>query len=126
MQTQLRNFASLLFCISVMAGVATAQEPTAAKAVRVLGEVTAADGASLTIKTDAGASSTVKLDANTSYLRIPPGETDLKKATKIELKDVNVGDRVRAISRTAEAPAVSVIVIPKADLSKKKESEILE
>src|SRR6185436_5226401 len=98
MQTGLKYIASLLFGATLAASVVFAQD-AAPKTARVLGEVTAADGGSLTIKTVAGVSSTVMLDAKTSYLRIPPGETDLKKATAIELKDVNVGDRVLARSR---------------------------
>jgi hypothetical protein len=129
MQTILRNVTFLLFCTALMAGIALAQEP-AAKTARVLGEVTAADIGAIIIKTDAGASSTVTLDEKTSYLRIPPGETDLKKATKIDLKDVSVGDRVLVRSRLGEdqkpGPATSVIVMTKADLTKKQETEKLE
>ncbi len=129
MQTKMKTAFCLLFCTAVSVGIALAQEP-AAKTARVLGEVTAAESGSLTIKTDAGTSSTVALDDKTSFLRIPPGETDLKKASKIDFKDVGVGDRVLARSRMGEdqkpGPATSVIVMTKADLTKTQDSEKLE
>lgn len=129
MQTKLTSITRLLLCTAVAAGAALAQD-AAAKPVRVIGEVTAADGASLTIRTDAGTSTTVVLDQKTSFQRIPPGETDVTKVTKIELKDVGVGDRVRTRSRVGDdqkpGPAISVLVMSKADLAKKQEAEKLE
>jgi len=118
----------LLVCTGLGAGIVLAQDAApASKNVRVMGEVTAADGGSLTIKTDAGASSTVSLTEKTKYLRIPPGETDLKKATPVTLKDVGAGDRVLAVSRMGEdqkpGPATSIIVMTKTDIAKKQESE---
>ena len=119
-----------LLLFSAMAVNAALAQDAAPKSVRVIGEVTAADGASLTIKTDAGTSSTVVLDEKTVFQRIPPGETDVTKVTKIEMKDVGVGDRVRTRSRVGDGqkpgPAISVLVMSKADLAKKEEAEKLE
>ena len=129
MQTTLTSLTRVLLCTAVAAGAALAQD-AAAKSVRVIGEVTAADGSSLTIKTDAGTSTAVLLDQKTVFQRIPPGETDVTKVTKIELKDVGVGDRVRTRSRVSDdqkpGPAISVLVMSKADLAKKQEAEKLE
>ena len=129
MQTTLTSLTRVLLCTAVAAGAALAQD-AAAKSVRVIGEVTAADGVSLTIKTDAGTSTTVVLDQKTVFQRIPPGETDVTKVTKIDLKDVGVGDRVRTRSRVSDdqkpGPAISVLVMSKADLAKKQEAEKLE
>ncbi len=129
MQTTLTGLTRVLLCTAIAGGAALAQD-AAAKSVRVIGEVTAADGSSLTIKTDAGASTTVMLDQKTVFQRIPPDETDVTKVTKIELKDVGVGDRVRTRSRVSDdqkpGPAISVLVMSKADLAKKQEAEKLE
>jgi sRNA-binding protein len=74
---------------------------TAAGATRVaqqhlIGEVTAIDQAAglITIKTDAGASVTVTVNPQTTYRRMPPGQTSLAKAETITSADVKVGDRV--------------------------------
>ena len=49
---------------------------------RVIGEVTATDltAKQVSVKTDAGGTVTVIFQENTLYLRVPPGERDLKKA----------------------------------------------
>jgi transcription antitermination factor NusG len=129
MQKRSKIVSSVMFFAIAVVPLAMGQEAVS-KMARVLGEVTAADGSSLTIKTDAGTSSTVLLDEKTNYLRVPPGEQDLKKAAKIELKDVSVGDRVLARSRIGEdqkpGPATSVIVMSKSDIAKKQEAEKLE
>ena len=129
MQRKLTNLTRVLLFTAIAASAALAQD-AAAKSVRVIGEVTAADGSSLTIKTDAGTSTAVLLDQKTVFQRIPPGETDVTKVTKIELKDVGVGDRVRTRSRVSDdqkpGPAISVLVMSKADLAKKQETEKLE
>ncbi|MGI8991941.1 MAG: hypothetical protein ACR2I2_20475 [Bryobacteraceae bacterium] len=96
----------------------------------LIGEVTAIDpGAKqLTLKTDAGTPATVLLDEKTLYLKVPPGEKDLKKAAKIALSDVAVGDRVAARARNAEpaTPAVSVMVMTKAELAQHHEKNRAE
>ncbi|MGH2611021.1 MAG: hypothetical protein ACRDHF_18215, partial [Tepidiformaceae bacterium] len=109
-----------------------AQEPnretpgdTDALLERVIGEVTASDpaGTRLTVDVDGGGTATVILQDKTLYLRVPPGETDLKKATKITPDQIGVGDRVYARGRFAEdrqsMPALTVIVMTKADLAQK-------
>jgi hypothetical protein len=61
---------------------------------------------------------------------VPPGEKDLKKATKITAGDVNVGDRVMARGQVSEeqksVPAVQVIVMSKTDLEEKQQRERAE
>src|SRR4051794_33448813 len=119
---------SLVACIAVNAQDAPA---TAAKSNRTMGEVIAIDGSSLTIKPDvAGGSVTVALDANTKYLRVPPKEPDLKKATKINASEIGVGDRVLAVTRPAEAQkqalASTVVVMTKDDLAKKQDADRAE
>jgi len=106
---------------------AAAQKTAAAAYNKVIGEVTSIDsaGAKMTVKQDNGTATEVPLDANTSYMQVPPGEKDLRKATRIELKDVVTGDRVYARSRKIEGqdqtPAVSVIVMSSSDVAQQQE-----
>ena len=114
----------------------TAQEPTpespgttAPQLERVIGEVTATDpaGRRLTVKVDGGGTAIVVLQDKTLYFRVPPGETDLKKATTITPDQIGVGDRLYARGRFAQdrrsIPAAAVIVMGKADLAQKRERD---
>lgn len=98
----------------------------------VIGEVTVIDTASrqMSVKTDAGASVNVVLSDATIYLRLPPGEKTLDKATKITLADVGVGDRVFARGKTSDdqktVPARALIVMTRADIARKQEHDRAE
>jgi hypothetical protein len=121
-----------LLAILVCLAVAGAQTTPAPPAKSVIGEVTAVDASAkqIKVKTDDGTGYTVTLDDNTSYLRIPPGEKDLKKAAKIALSDVEVGDRVLArgpfTEETKSVAAKTVVIMTKADLAKKHEQDRAE
>ncbi len=117
-----------------------AQEPPAPAKPKafnsIIGEVTVLDAGAkqITMKTDAGTPATVPLDDKTLYLRVPPGEKDLKKAVKITLSDIGVGDRVLARVKAgaepgaadATSPAVSVMVMSKAELTQHHEKNRAE
>lgn len=98
----------------------------------VVGEVTGVDAAAkqFNVKGDDGMNYIVVFDANTSYLRLPLGEKDLKKAEKISLADITAGDRLLARGSAAQdaklAPAKTVIVMTKADVAKKQEHDRAE
>src|SRR5919204_2527532 len=93
-----------LFCalaaLSLSCAVASAaQTPTTQggdaprpQRARVVGEVTAVDASahSVTVKTDAGETVTFSTDDKTAFLRLPPGETALDKATHVTGADVRV------------------------------------
>jgi hypothetical protein len=65
---------------------------------RLVGEVTAVDAAThqVTVRADSGETVTVGVGDQTTYLRMPPGETKLEKGERATLADVRVGDRVLA------------------------------
>lgn len=113
------KFWSILLALSI-AGAQTAAFKS------VIGEITAVDSAAkhFTVKGDDGSNYTVTLDDGTSYLRLPLGEKDLKKADKIALSDVSVGDRLLARGPLPEGsktlPAKTVVIMTKADLAKKQ------
>lgn len=106
---------------------AYAQAPPSLKSV--IGEVTAVDSASnqIHLKGDDGTAYTVTLSDKTSFLRIPPGEKDLKKASKIAFSDLVVGDRalvrVPADAQPQSMPARTVIIMTKGDLAQKHEHD---
>lgn len=98
----------------------------------VIGEVTSIDTTAMmmTVKTDGGSVVNVALAGNTSYMRLPPGEKTLDKATKITLAEVGVGDRVFARGKTSDdqktVPARVLIVMTKADIAQKQERDRAE
>lgn len=113
-----------------LVAIALAQAPeTPAKLDRVIGEVTAVDGGrkELAVKTDAGAVITAALDEKTIYLRVAPGEKDLKKAARITLEQTSVGDRVYVRGHMAtdqkSIAAVTVMIMTKAELAQKHERD---
>jgi hypothetical protein len=114
----------------VYSSVCCAQTPPALKSV--IGEVTSIDAPNkqVQLKGDDGAVYTVTLSDTTSFLRIPPGEKDLKKASKIAFTDVMVGDRalargpIEGDSKTV--PARTVVIMTKGDLAQKHERDRAE
>jgi hypothetical protein len=117
--------AVVLYCAACCA-----QTPPALKSV--IGEVTSIDAASkqLKLKGDDGGAYTVTLSDNTSFLRIPPGEKDLKKASKIAFTDLTVGDRALARGplddQSKSVAARTVVVMTKGDLAQKQEQDRAE
>src|SRR6202049_2362962 len=110
---------------SIFLALSIAGEQTAAFK-SVIGEITAVDSAAkhFTVKGDDGSNYTVTLDDGTSFLRLPLGEKDLKKAEKITLSDVSTGDRLLARGPLPEGSkaltAKTVVIMTKADLAKKQ------
>ncbi len=108
----------------------TASPKPASKAspfTSLLGEVTAIDpdGKQITLKPDTGAAAQVALDAKTHFMKIAPGEKDLKKASDVQFSEIGVGDRVLARVRKLEdgsvSPATTVVVMTKASLAQHHE-----
>src|SRR5438094_605316 len=100
------KLARALLALFVCAYGASAQAPTpgANPAGRIIGEVTSVDSGAqrLMLKPDKGDPVTVALAEKTVFLRVPPGEKDLKKATRIGLSDIGAGDRVLARGQLSE------------------------
>jgi hypothetical protein len=128
------SFAFIAMLVSFgISGQAAAQSgDPAITATRVSGEVTAIDVAAkqMILKTDAGSVVTIALSDATSYMRLPPGETTLTKATKITVADIGQGDRVLASGKVADdhksATARSLVVMTKSDITKKQDQERAE
>lgn len=109
----------------MLVSLAGGQTPPPSSMIRALGDVTAVDGSTKTLrlKTDAGVTWSVTLTDKTMCVSIAPGETDLKKATPIALDAIKPGDRVRARGEAGSdantMTAFSVIVMTKTDLAQK-------
>jgi hypothetical protein len=137
MRKVLSLFALAACLLTAMLSAATAQTAgqTADAGITpggVIGEVTTINPASMqmTVKTDAGNLVTVSMSSATAYKRLAPGEKTLANATAITLQDIGVGDRVFARGRVAEdhksVPALTLIVMTKADIAQKQERERAE
>jgi len=97
-------FVSLAGAIAPLSAQDTAAAAKGSPYVSVLGTIEKVDtaGKVLTVKPDKGDPTTVKFDERTSFLTLPAGETDTKKATASDAKDAAAGDRVVARVLTAD------------------------
>ncbi len=122
--------ASAVFTILSISGAAQSQSQPVTRN-QIAGTVAAVDSPanSISIKSDKGDSVTVSAADRTLVLRIPPGETDAKKGTRIKLGDIAVGDRIVAVSKQPiegkSLDASAILVMTKADVAQiqKKEQE---
>lgn len=116
-QTVLASIA-LLFCAALVQAQNTG---------RFLGSITAINGNTLTVKTDAGEQHQVEIPSSAALKRIEPGQKDLSTAATITLADLAVGDRVLVKldpSATTGTPQASLVVaIKQADVAQKQQKE---
>ncbi|HYA16936.1 MAG TPA: hypothetical protein VEF06_05690, partial [Bryobacteraceae bacterium] len=110
--------------IPIFALVSYAQTPS--PYVSVLGTVTSIDAAGhvVGVKSDKSGDTTVKFDDKTSFRVVPPGETNVAKATPGKLTDVSVGDRVLARVRTENPtglPANALYITKQAAIAQRNE-----
>src|ERR1700680_2073608 len=115
--------------VIVCAASAWAQGSEAASppSIRPIGVVTKIQAGNFTLHTDAGPDLLIVLGDAVTFLRVPPGSTNLNSAAKINLSDISLGDRVLVRGRVAEdqksVVAASVIVMTKSDLAGAREAE---
>ena len=112
----------------LMAAVLTASVVANAQAAaRFLGTVTAVNGTTLTVKTDAGELRQVDVPATAVLKQVEPGAKDLSTALSIAYSTIETGDRV-LVRLDPNAPAGStvalqIIAVKQAALAKKQEQE---
>jgi hypothetical protein len=98
--------------------------PQAAAASKAVGTVKSISGNNIVLAVEGGGDTNVVVQDGARLLQIEPGETDLKKATALELSDLQTGDRI--LVRGGAGPggksilAASVIAMKKADLAAKR------
>src|ERR1700733_1825031 len=104
--------------------------PQAAATSKAVGTVKSISGNSIVLAAEGGADTNVVVQDGARLLQIEPGETDLKKATPLQLGDLQNGDRI--LVRGTSGPdgksilAVSVIAMKKADLAARHAHEQAE
>ena len=108
--------------------VAAAQAPAAAApASRLIGAVTAINGTTLTIKTDAGQSSQVDVPSAAVIKRIAPGQKDLSTADNLQFSDLAIGDRVLIkldpSVTSGNSQALQIIAVKQADVQEKQRKD---
>ena len=100
------------------------------QSLRAIGVVTEIQAGSFKLHTDAGPDVLVRLGEGVSFLRVPPGATNLNTATKISLSEISTGDRVLVRGHASEdqksLKAATVIVMTKSDLASAREAERLD
>jgi len=126
----MRKYFILLPLMMLSAGPALAQASgatTSPQSLRAIGVVTKIQAVGFTLHTDAGPDVVVVLGEGVSFLRVPPGVTNLNSATKIALSDISVGDRVLVRGRASDDQksivATSVLAMTKSDLASAREVE---
>jgi hypothetical protein len=112
--------------LPLLAFLSYAQAPAPSPYESVLGTVTSIDAAGhvVAVKTDKSGDTTVKFDEKTSFRVVPPGETNVAKATPGKSTDLSVGDRVLARVRTQDPtgmPANAVYVMKQAAIAQRNE-----
>ena len=92
-----------------------------------VGAVKSIVGTTVTVTTDSGAAASVNVQPTTKIVRVEPGQTDLKNAVPLELKDLQVGDRVfirwKASDTAQPVNAIGIIVMKRADVDAKQQHE---
>src|SRR6266567_9381369 len=115
------NTHGLVACLALVS-IAFAQSQPATPRSQVSGTVTNVNAASnqLSLKSDKGDALDVATSDRTLVLRIPPGETDPKKGTKIPLSSVTAGDRAVIVGPAPSGNtwnATAVLVMTKSDVA---------
>jgi Domain of unknown function (DUF5666) len=92
---------------------------------RPLGTISAIQGNTITLKTDAGAQVSVQVQDTTKMVRVEPGQKTLQGATPVRLQDLQVGDRilVRGAGDPGSVLASSIILMKHSDIQQKQQQE---
>jgi hypothetical protein len=116
----------VLSCSATLAGQDT-QQTRSADVVKVVGAIQSIADNTIVLKKDDGAESTVTVQQGARIARVPPGQKDLKNASVIQLRDLQVGDRVLVRGKTGSDDksmlATIVLVMKKADVEAKQQSD---
>jgi len=94
---------------------------------RPVGTIKAVSGNTITLTTDAGSDVTILVQDSTKFVRIAPGQKDLKDATPMALADLQTGDRIlvrgNLHSDGKAVLAATVMAMKKADIADKQARE---
>src|ERR1017187_7408632 len=106
----------------------TQESAATGAATRRIGAVKAVNGTVITLTPDSGSDLNVTVQPATRIVRIAPGEKDLKNATPIQLRDVQVGDRILVGGKLSDdnlsLVASSVVVMKRSDLQARDQQNL--
>jgi transcription antitermination factor NusG len=102
-----------------------------AQIAKAVGTIKSIQADSITVAAESGGEGDIvaKLTGSTKILRVPPGEKDLKNATALQARDLQMGDRVLVRGRAPTdgdnhtIVALSVIVMKQADVAAKQQHD---
>lgn len=104
------------------------QQPSSpAPSARQLGTIKIIAGNSITLATDSGEEVNILVPDSSRLLRMAPGQTDLKQAPVLQLKDLQVGDRILVRGNSDDGRSVvasSIIVMKKADIAQRQQRDL--
>jgi hypothetical protein len=116
---------SLIFPLH--AAAAPQPSPAQSAAGRAVGTIKSINGNTIVLAPDSGAQINVTVADDARLLRIEPGQTDLKSASPIELKDLQVGDRIlvrgSASSDGKSISAMAIVAMKRTDIQAKQKQE---
>jgi len=118
-------------CLTVAAALSTVAiaqtQPAAGAATPRIGAIKAINGSQITLTPDAGSDVNVTVQDTTRFLRIAPGEKNLKNATPIQMQDLQAGDRIMVGGKTApdgSLAAATIVVMKRFDVEARKQQEL--
>src|SRR6266481_3386078 len=111
-----------------LAGVAgVLAQDTPKPPAKIVGTVKSVSGTTLNLKADSGADVTVAVPEGARIQRLAPGQ-DLKSATPMQLKEIQVGDRMLVRGQSGanadSLVASSIIVMKQGDVAQKQQQEL--
>jgi Domain of unknown function (DUF5666) len=131
-----RKFAACLALGMVLtAALEAQQQPTSQPApvqgsqrISKIGAIKSIEGRSLVLKPDSGPDIAVTLASDARLMRLGPGQTDLKLAEVITLRDVQVGDRILVRGQPGEKPdsilGFTAVLMKQSDVAQKQQQEL--
>lgn len=117
------------FSLMFPAYAAAAPQPSPAQSTagRAVGTIKSINGNMIVLAPDSGAEINITVADDARLLRIEPGQTDLKSASPIELKDLQVGDRIlvrgSASSDGKSISAMAIVAMKRTDIQAKQKQE---
>ena len=134
--TALISAAAWLVLLAGVAELAQAKMPLPQQAgeqtsaAKQLGTIKAIAGSEITLTSDARSEIKVVVPDTARLVRIEPGQKDLKNAAPIQMKDLQVGDRILARGKASDdgksLVASGIIVMKSSDLEATREKERAE
>ncbi len=105
----------------------SAEPGGAGSAARRIGSIKAIAGGNIRLTPDSGPEVNVTVDPAAQILRIVPGEKNLKNATRLQLEDLQVGDRILVAGKPGSdsnsIAASSVVVMKHSDVEARQQHD---